>query len=580
MSAGSGGTQGRTAFPYLCPDTAPTAPCPSTIPAPSCKTDWGWAGAPHSCAAPTPTQLCVHAGAQCWCLVLRSLPGTAPCPQPLMGALWDSRGCGPHTQQGLELPQPWGEVAGQQKAGAGGAGGQKGLKLPPEGGSDESSETPGPLNALWDTLPAQLLQDSNTSNRTDLREDPQCPLLSASPLLHRIYSPFPGSFSSPALPRIHSGISSLPAAPAAPVPGLAAQTGSRLRGGLSTLRMRSVGAGAGRAGGVAGPPITAGAEPGPRDQTAQGVGRAKDPPIVGSRGSGMGSGSLLRLLCIVSVLARCLHPATAQWFSLGSEDTTPDPGTSPVPPSLDGEEGRHGGRGTWLSQHPKFLLLSMEGACGGWCVGCQGLELLVALPWPVLWHPGPPPALPPPSQRSFAPADTDASVEPAGKLLLSKPPLGRAPKRRDQPSRGAAKGSGRAPPRTRGQVGAFTRAAAPLGLLQPSRNPPAAARLCPSPYPCPACTTSCSNPNSALCAPLERSHSSSQCSSGVAEGSPGWGRVPPAPQDPPEPCRESSLSVPSSTDPRPPRRSWRGAQWRRSSCRSRCWRGPGLRGDP
>lgn len=74
---------------------------------------------------------------------------------------------------------------------------------------------------------------------------------------------------------------------------------------------------------------------------------------------------LLRTLCIVSALARCLHPATAQWFSLGSEDTTPDPGTSPMPPSPDGEEGRHGGMGTWLSQHPKFLYLSMDEECGG-----------------------------------------------------------------------------------------------------------------------------------------------------------------------------------------------------------------------
>lgn len=82
----------------------------------------------------------------------------------------------------------------------------------------------------------------------------------------------------------------------------------------------------------------------------------------------MGSSSplhLLRTLCIVSVLAGCLHPATAQWFSMGSEDTTPDPGTSPMAPTLDGEEGRHGGMGTWLLQHPKFLHLSMEGTGGG-----------------------------------------------------------------------------------------------------------------------------------------------------------------------------------------------------------------------
>ncbi|XP_023802309.1 collagen alpha-1(XIII) chain-like, partial [Cyanistes caeruleus] len=94
---------------------------------------------------------------------------------------------------------------------------------------------------------------------------------------------------------------------------------------------------------------------------------------------------LFRTLCIVSVLAGCLHPATAQWFSLGSEDTAPDPGTSPTPLTLDGEE------------------------------------------------------------------DTDTSVERVGKVLLSKPPLATAPRRRDQPSRGTAKGSGHAPPRTRGQ---------------------------------------------------------------------------------------------------------------------------------
>lgn len=82
----------------------------------------------------------------------------------------------------------------------------------------------------------------------------------------------------------------------------------------------------------------------------------------------MGSSSLLRVLrtlCIVSVLAGCLHPATAQWFSLGSEDTTPDPGTSPTPLTLDEDEGRLGGIGTWLFQHPKFLHLSMEGDVWG-----------------------------------------------------------------------------------------------------------------------------------------------------------------------------------------------------------------------
>lgn len=81
-----------------------------------------------------------------------------------------------------------------------------------------------------------------------------------------------------------------------------------------------------------------------------------------------------------------------------------------------------------------------------------------------------------PSQRSFAPADTDASVEPVEKVLLSKPPLATAPRRRDQASRGAAKGPGHAPPHTRGQV-LFHWAVSPLRLLQPSRNSLAASRL-------------------------------------------------------------------------------------------------------
>lgn len=241
---------------------------------------------------------------------------------------------------------------------------------------------PGPLNVLWDLVPAQMLQDSNTSclqtsaaGQTSGRTCSQCPLFPASPLLHWIYSPFPGSLSSPALPRIHSDISSWPWLPSCgshcpPLPGLAGQTVAWLRGCSAPAGCGPWGAGAGRARGVSGPPITAGAVPGPRDQTAQASAMSQGPPswAAGPRGSRMGSSSLLRLLrtlCIVSVLAGCLHPATAQWFSLGSEDTTPDPGTTPVPPTLDEEEGRHGGMGTWPSQHPKFLCLSMEGARGG-----------------------------------------------------------------------------------------------------------------------------------------------------------------------------------------------------------------------
>lgn len=63
----------------------------------------------------------------------------------------------------------------------------------------------------------------------------------------------------------------------------------------------------------------------------------------------MGSGSpqhLLPVLCILWVLAGHLPSATAQWFyPLGLDDTTPDPGTSPTAPILDGEEGRYGGTG-------------------------------------------------------------------------------------------------------------------------------------------------------------------------------------------------------------------------------------------
>lgn len=83
----------------------------------------------------------------------------------------------------------------------------------------------------------------------------------------------------------------------------------------------------------------------------------------------MESGSphhLLRMLCILLVLAGRLPPATAQWFyPLGSEDTTPDPGTSPTAftePTLDGEEGRHGGTGARLPRHPQLLHPSKDGA--------------------------------------------------------------------------------------------------------------------------------------------------------------------------------------------------------------------------
>lgn len=125
-----------------------------------------------------------------------------------------------------------------------------------------------------------------------------------------------------------------------------------------------------------------------------------------------------------------------------------------------------------------------------------------------------------PSHLSFAPADTGASVEPVGKVLLSKPPLATAQRRQDQPSRGAAKGSGHALSRTRGKV-LFPWA---VLTLSGSFSPPKTHQLLPgsllcSSYLCPDCThqpghrallqprTQLSAPS----APLERSHGSSQC---------------------------------------------------------------------
>lgn len=98
-----------------------------------------------------------------------------------------------------------------------------------------------------------------------------------------------------------------------------------------------------------------------------------------------------------------------------------------------------------------------------------------------------------PSQRSFAPADTDTSVEPVGKVLLSKPPLATASRRRDQLSRGTAKGSDHALPRTRGQV-LFPWAVAPFRLLQPSPKSPAAAMSFLLSVPSPG-TVPCSGPS-------------------------------------------------------------------------------------
>lgn len=93
--------------------------------------------------------------------------------------------------------------------------------------------------------------------------------------------------------------------------------------------------------------ITAGAVPGHQEQTAQTSGMSRTPLSSAPRGCSMrlgGTPRLLRALCILSVLAGLLPHGTAQWFyPLGSEDTTPEPGTSPATPTLptpDGEEGR------------------------------------------------------------------------------------------------------------------------------------------------------------------------------------------------------------------------------------------------
>ncbi|XP_033926203.1 collagen alpha-1(III) chain-like [Melopsittacus undulatus] len=157
---------------------------------------------------------------------------------------------------------------------------------------------------------------------------------------------------------------------------------------LSPLRMRPVGAGAGK--GRVGPRGGRCDNRGCREQPAQESEMSPGPPAWAARprGSSMGSGSpqhLLPVLCILCLLAGRLPSATAQWFyPLGLDDTTPDPGTSPTAPILDGEE------------------------------------------------------------------DRDA-VEPTRKMLLSKPPLATAHRRRDPLARGTGKGLGHAPPRTRGQ---------------------------------------------------------------------------------------------------------------------------------
>ena len=155
------------------------------VPAPSCEVERGWAGAPHSHAAPdldhspaaTEGALCVVFNARCTelstqCSVQPSssaCDGAAPCPQPWEStsfptsvALWGSQGCEGlrllpcnSPKQGLERPQPWGEAAGQRRAGAEvGLGIREGWRPPAKGGPDEAGETQGCLHPLWDTVTA------------------------------------------------------------------------------------------------------------------------------------------------------------------------------------------------------------------------------------------------------------------------------------------------------------------------------------------------------------------------------------------------------------------------------------------
>lgn len=171
----------------------------------------------------------------------------------------------------------------------------------------------------------------------------------------------------------------------------------------------------------------------------------------------MGSGdprSLLRTFCILWVLAGHLPPSTAQWFyPLGSEDTTPEPGSSPATPTLptlDGEEGRYGRVG---ARHP-----GEEGTARG-AGGHSG---------------GRPRSASSPAPSPFGPADGEVGeVEPTRKMLLSKPPLPAGSRRREPPPRGSAKGPGHAPSRARTQVpvpGGGPRAA-PRPPPAPSRSP-------------------------------------------------------------------------------------------------------------
>lgn len=210
----------------------------------------------------------------------------------------------------------------------------------------------------------------------------------------------------------------------------------------------------------------------------------------------MGSGGpqrLLRVLCILSVLAGHLPPATAQWFyPLGMEDTTPDPSVSPTAPSapaLDGEEGRHGGMGAQLPRHPQLLHPRQEEAppeC--WGAGDTAVATTNAGNWECCATTVPLQLCRLAPHRPFAPADA-GGVEPPRKVLLSKPPLAMAPRGRQSLARGAAKGWGHALPRTRGQV-LFPRQRLPDSPSPPETPQPLSGpSLPPSPHLCPAPTS-------------------------------------------------------------------------------------------
>ena len=174
-----------------------------------------------------------------------------------------------------------------------------------------------------------------------------------------------------------------------------------------------------------------------------------------------------------------------------------------------------------------------------------------------------------PLRHPFAPADGDAGgVEATQKMLLSKPPLATAPRRREPLTKGVAKGPGHAPARRRGQV-PFPRQHPPSPAAPAPPSLPShywAPRhvlplICALPAQCQprraACPASALSRGSATSTPSERSCGSFWHPPGMAQhhGSAGaqppsraasshnCRRVPRAPWDPPEPRSEHSPSV-------------------------------------